>query len=171
MIILIGADVVPHKSLEQHFINENIDQLLGSKLKSIWTNSDFRIINLETPITNNQKPILKNGPNLIAKEETINGIVKLKPSLVCLANNHIMDQDYEGLKNTISLLDKHKLSHIGAGNKLFNAKQPYIYDDGIKKIGVYNCAEHEFGIAGEELPGANPFDPLTSLDDIQELSK
>jgi len=34
---------------------------------------------------------------------------------------------------------------------------------------VYTCAEHEFTIATENTPGANPFDPLESLDHIQEL--
>jgi len=171
MKIIIAADLAPTNLNESLFINGKSEVLIDEDLYMKWFSSDIRIFNLETPITNNPKPILKNGPNLIAKEKTVNGIVKLKPSLVCLANNHIMDQDYEGLKNTISLLDKHKLPHIGASNNLFNAKQPYIYDDGEKKIGIYNCAEHEFGIAEENIPGANPFDPLTSLDDIQELSK
>lgn len=34
---------------------------------------------------------------------------------------------------------------------------------------MYTCAEHEFTIATENTPGANPFDPLESLDHIQEL--
>ena len=40
-----------------------------------------------------------------------------------------------------------------------------------KTIGVYACAEHEFTIAEENVPGANPFDPLFSLDHISELKK
>ena len=37
------------------------------------------------------------------------------------------------------------------------------------KIGIYACAEHEFTIATANTPGANPFDPLESLDHIVTL--
>src|SRR5690606_29065463 len=37
------------------------------------------------------------------------------------------------------------------------------------KIGFYVCAEHEFSIASVDSPGANPFDPLESLDHIADL--
>lgn len=37
------------------------------------------------------------------------------------------------------------------------------------KIGIYACAEHEFTIATEDKPGANPFEPLDSLDHISYL--
>lgn len=38
--------------------------------------------------------------NLIAPTCTINGIKAFNPSLVTLANNHILDQDEQGLKST-----------------------------------------------------------------------
>lgn len=50
------------------------------------------------------------------------------------------------------------------------ARKPYIIElDGLK-IGIYACAEHEFSIATENASGANPFDPLESLDHVQGLS-
>ena len=49
-------------------------------------------------------------------------------------------------------------------------KYHIIEKDGLK-VGIYVCAEHEFSIATEKLPGANPFDPLWSLDHIQKLKQ
>lgn len=131
----------------------------------------MRIFNLEVPITDKEEPIAKCGPNLIAPISTINGIKAINPSLIALANNHILDQGEQGLKSTQAILNKHDLSFVGAGDNLSEASKPYpIHHDGLK-IGVYNCAEHEFAIATDDNPGANPFDPLESLDHIQDLKK
>lgn len=40
-----------------------------------------------------------------------------------------------------------------------------------RMVGIYACAEHEFSIAEDYLPGANPFDPLWSLDHVVELKR
>ena len=51
------------------------------------------------------------------------------------------------------------------------AARPHIaYLKGIK-VGIYCCAEHEFSIATENTPGANPYDPLVSFDSVRELKK
>src|SRR5699024_431430 len=139
------------------------------ELFDIWINADFRLFNLEVPITDKASPISKQGPNLIAPKSTINGIKGLHPSLITLANNHILDQNEQGLFSTSNLLDKNNIHHIGAGENLNKASEPYIFQWNGNKIGVYTCAEHEFTIATENSAGANPFDPLESLDHIAKL--
>lgn len=42
-------------------------------------------------------------------------------------------------------------------------------DEGDKKIAVYTCAEHEFSIIEDGIPGANPFDPYESIEHISAL--
>jgi hypothetical protein len=53
---------------------------------------------------------------------------------------------------------------------LKEAAQPYIWEQKGIRVGIYACAEHEFLIATEYSPGATPFDPLESLDHIQDLA-
>ena len=93
----------------------------------------------------------------------------MNPSLVVLANNHILDQGEQGLKSTKDILNKNNIPFVGVGENLAEASKPYIIQKDGLKIGVYACAEHEFSIATNIKPGANPFDPLESLDHIQEL--
>jgi poly-gamma-glutamate synthesis protein (capsule biosynthesis protein) len=138
-------------------------------LQEKWFSADIRVFNLETPLVNSKSPIIKNGPNLIAPTETINGILKLNSSLILLANNHIMDQGKKGFKSTVTLLNEKKIPYIGAGRNIDKAKKPYIIEKQNKKIGIYACAEHEFTIAKKDSAGANPFDPLESLDHIKAL--
>ncbi len=171
MKIIIAGDLSPTFHLENQFISGSVINLLGKDLNHRWHKSDFKLFNLETPLTNKINPIAKNGPNLIGNPQTIKGIKELDPNLVLLANNHIMDQNYNGLVDTIKLMKAYDIPYIGSGDSITSAKDTFIFEKNNYKVGFYNCAEHEFGIATDDSPGANPFDPLTSLDDIQELSK
>lgn len=171
MNILIGGDLVPTPSDETLFKEKNISTLLGKELQKEWEAASYRIFNLETPITDVKNPIPKTGPNLVASNETMQGIKALNPSLITLANNHILDQGYEGLQETENSLEKFGIPYIGAGKNLDKAQQPYIIDDKKARIGIYACAEHEFNIATNTVAGANPFDPLESLDHVSELKQ
>ncbi|WP_043931164.1 CapA family protein [Bacillus sp. EB01] len=169
MKIIIGGDLVPTNSNLDEFNSGNVDNLLGKDLLQIWKSADFRIFNLEVPLTNIKDPIDKNGPNLIAPTSTINGILKLEPSLISLANNHILDQGISGLNSTQECFEKNKIPYVGIGNNLADSYKPFIFERQGFKIGVYACTESEFTLASKEKPGANPFDPLESLDHIREL--
>jgi len=52
---------------------------------------------------------------------------------------------------------------------LAEAAKPLLVEQDGKKIGIYACAETEFSIAEDNRAGANPFDPLESLDHIADL--
>ena len=82
MKIIIGGDLVPTENNKKYFQNSNLDKLMDQRLQKKWFAADFRIFNLETPLSDIVDPINKEGPNLIASTKTLNGILKLKHSLV-----------------------------------------------------------------------------------------
>lgn len=169
MNIIIGGDFAPTQSNMELFNNGDYNALLGEELLSFWNTADLRILNLETPIVDKKDPISKCGPNHIAPTSTIKGIKALSPSLFTLANNHILDQGIQGLKSTEDILNKFEIPFVGVGENLEDASKPFIFHRDGLKIGIYTCTEHEFSIATESTPGANPFDPLESLDHILAL--
>ena len=171
MELMIAGDLAPTKSNIDLFNNAKINDLLGEDLLALWEAADIRIFNLEVPLVDREDPIDKCGPRLISATSAIKGIKALNPWLVCLANNHIMDQGVQGLLSTINLLKEKEIAFIGAGANIDYARRPYIIEEGGIRLGIYACAEHEFSIAGSQMPGANPFDPLESLDDIEGLKK
>lgn len=168
---IIGADLVPTDSNIDLFASADVETLIGKDIKKLLDSASFTIFNLEVPLTDKAEPIRKCGPNLIAPTETIAGLKAINPCFFTLANNHILDQGEQGLTSTISLLEKNGVAYAGAGKDLAAASKPYIWEKEGKKIGIYCCAEHEFTIATETSAGANPFDPLNSLDHIMELKK
>lgn len=171
MSILIGADIVPSASNRDLFEKADVSALVGDDLVDVLGSADYRVFNLETPLTDSFSPIKKCGPTLWANRSTIAGIKKIGADLLTLSNNHIMDQGESGLISTIEVLKKNNISYLGAGENLFESNNSFVTSVKGKKLGFYACTEHEFSIAGEETPGANPFDPLESFDHVSELSK
>lgn len=169
MKVLIAGDLVPTKSNINLFNKADMKSLLGNNLFLLWNSVDGRIFNLEVPLVDKEKPIEKCGPNLIAPTSTIKGIKALNPSLITLANNHILDQGDSGLYSTQDILRDNNIPYVGIGKNILEASEPYILDKNGIKIGIYSCAEHEFSIANEESCGANPFDPLESFEHIHNL--
>ena len=171
MNILIGADFVPTDTNEQYFINGDAECLLGEELCQLLKSADYRIFNLEVPLTDTATPISKCGPNLIAKTATVELFKRLHINLFTIANNHIMDQGINGYKSTVQTLNSSAINHVGCADCLHDAVKPYIFRIDGRIIGVYVCAEHEFSIATETSAGANPFNPLESPDHVLELKK
>ena len=169
MNILIGADLVPTRSNIDLFASGDTQILLGKELNSILQNADCRIFNLEVPLTDQEQPISKCGPNLIAPTKCVAGYKAMHVDLLTLANNHILDQDQQGLVSTCSVLDDAGIAYTGVGQTPEGAAKPYIFECDGKQIGVYACAEHEFSIVTEHSAGANPIDLLESPDHITAL--
>jgi poly-gamma-glutamate synthesis protein (capsule biosynthesis protein) len=169
--IIIGGDLVPTENNYLLFEQARVLELFGAELLAVLQASDVRIFNLEVPLCDIANPIEKCGPNLIAPVNTINGIKALNPTVLGLANNHILDQGEQGLKSTIDILNNHHVLYAGAGNNIKDASEPIRLTCGDKIIGVYCCAEHEFSIATESSSGANPFDPINSLEHIRSIKK
>lgn len=168
MRILIGADIVPTKENVDSFVKGEARELIGGELFSLFKETDYTILNLETPLADAQTPINKAGENFVAPTDAINGLIGINPYLFCLANNHILDQGEQGLWSTVRALESNNVAYVGVGDNLQEASRPYIIAvDGVK-IGVYACAEHEYSIVDELHAGANPFDPLYSFDHVKE---
>lgn len=169
MKILIGADIVPTKTNQQFFENAQMEQIVDKGLFEVIKNADYRIFNLEVPLVDKETPIQKCGPNLIAPTKSVSGLKQLGIDFLTLANNHILDQGEQGMWSTVRLLDQAGIAYAGIGQTSDQAARPYIVEIKGKKLGIYCCAEHEFSIVSDKQAGANPFDPLESLDHIGAL--
>ena len=171
MNIVIGADLVPTKSNIELFEKGDIDTLIGRELKNKILSADYRIFNLEVPLTDESDPIKKCGPNLIASTKCIAAYKAMEIDLLTLANNHILDQWKKGLESSLSVLKKAGISYVGVGDSIKEASRPQIISCDDKRIGVYACADHEFTVATENEGGANPVDLLETPDHIVALKK
>lgn len=150
------------------------DKLFDPSIISLFTEADYRIVNLEAPITTKkrQNEILKTGPHLHMDPEVGSlALKKLKVNLVSLANNHIMDYGKAGLLDTLAHLRRDNIDHVGAGLDLQEAAKPFIVEKDGFRIAVLNFAENEWATAKIGQPGANPLDVIENIKQLKELRK
>ena len=57
--IIVGADIVPTPSNQAIFESGNMDIVVDEKIQNILSNVDYRIFNLEVPLTDSETPIKK----------------------------------------------------------------------------------------------------------------
>ena len=99
------------------------------KFKSMMTDADFVVINLETPITDCKHSPFEGQKAYIHwtdKEKAPKALIDHNVSLVSLANNHTFDYGTEGYDQTLSILEEHNLPVIGCGNNILEASKPFI---------------------------------------------
>ncbi len=163
--ILIGGDICPINRNMPYFINGDAKTIFNDLLPE-FERSDVSIVNLESPLIKKEKPILKSGRALGVAPDCINGITGARITIANLANNHILDHGPDGLLHTISVCRKAGLSIVGAGKHLESAKKILIHPVKDIRIGILACAEHEFSIATDSSPGANP---LSIIDFVRSV--
>lgn len=173
MKIIIGGDLVPTKNNEKIFSSGKLVNSLDKKITNIWFDSDYRVFNLECVLgeENELKPISKNGPNLIAPSSVIKGIIELKPSLLCLANNHIMDFGNKGLDSTLNILKVNHMNYTGIINNIKEEILSPIFEEDSLRVGLYNLCENEFSVATRNNRGANCWHLNKNLNEIKSLKE
>lgn len=75
------------------------NKLIDKSVQELFSNADFRRVNLEVPITDNssENKIIKTVPYLRMSEQTSVTILnQLNIDAVTLANNHILDYGTQG---------------------------------------------------------------------------
>lgn len=170
MKILIAGDYVPRERIASMMRNSDFSYF--DEVKNLTKNTDLSILNLEAPIVIHEtKPIDKCGPNLKTSKEVVDSLKYAGFQMVTLANNHIMDFGNVGLQDTIKALKDGRIKYVGVGDNLKDAQRVEYFEKGGQRLAVINCCEHEFSIASDNTPGANPLNSIRQFYSIQEAKK
>lgn len=131
----------------------------------LFDSVDFSVGNFETPVSGNDS---KKGKGLIfnAHEHDLAGLEKFRFRVVCIANNHALDQGREGLKNTIRVLDEHGIRHVGAGNELAEAWRPVVVEVNGIRIGFIGVSYSSYNDGGAQM---NKF--VARIEDLENLKR
>lgn len=170
MRLVAVGDVIPSGRVEGAFSSGNAKHVLGDT-SQIFTESDLVLFNLETPLCNSGLPIAKCGANFKTYPKVAKGLKSINFGIAALANNHIMDQGKDGLKNTLECLDEAGILRHGAGLSSQEARKPLIVDTKRVRIAFLNFAEGEFSKISHSMGGAARLDPLVNKIDIETAKK
>jgi len=80
-----------------------------------------------------------NPFNFRASTASVYGLKKAGFDVLTLANNHILDGGFEGLRDTIDILKQHRILYCGAGDDLDSAVRPAVMKIKGKTVAVISC--------------------------------
>ena len=122
---------------------------------------DLRIINLETSVTRSDDYWKGKEIHYRMHPENIDSITSAKIDVCTLANNHVLDWGYAGLRETLETLRKTKIRSVGAGMNLKEAISPAVVEiNGRGRVIVFAFGSPTSGVplnwaATEKRPGVN----------------
>jgi len=127
---------------------------------------DARVINLETSITSSDDYWKGKGINYRMHPDHIACLTAARINVCTLANNHVLDYGYEGLKETLETLKRAGLKIAGAGATLVEASQPAILDLTRGRLFVWSLGTESSGVppvwaATTNRPGIDFLDSLS----------
>ena len=109
---------------------------------------DLRIINLETSITSSNDYWKNKGVHYKMNPQNIDCLQAAKIDVSALANNHVLDWGYPGLRETLETMDAAGVRGIGAGARLKQAARPAVMRvEGKGRVLVFS-----YGVANSGVP-------------------
>ncbi|MGA8164527.1 MAG: CapA family protein [Waddliaceae bacterium] len=154
IIIGLTGDVMMGRLVDEALSKRDPSYVWGDTLH-VLRQTDLNLINLETTLTLSEEEVPKVF-NFKAKPERVEALTLASVDVANLANNHILDYSYEGLIETLSVLDRAGIDHIGAGLNIEEAKKPLIVDILGVKVGIVGCTDNEpTWKAQEQAPGVH----------------
>lgn len=132
-----------------YYVASPKDISIGRDVKELFSSCDYRIVNFEGPISDENYKCLppKSGPRLMQPEGAVELLRELCVNYLTLANNHILDQGLDGYRKTSRTLKDFKLAGIGKWDEAY--RLTVIEQNGVK-IGVLNFCEMQFGMLSDE---------------------
>lgn len=117
-------------------------------------NSDYNLVNFESPIKDTCLPTLKSGPSIQQDADGPRWLKQHGFNVFSLANNHIMDFGEKAARETEATLGHEKCVGIGVGKGAF--KPLLLEKEGIK-VAILALAELQFGMVHDSFTQANDY--------------
>lgn len=118
----------------------------------ILQSADLRICNLECVLSDIGNPwsFTPKTFHFRSDEKNIKTLQIAGINIVSLANNHVLDYEYEALQRMLNILDAQGMLHAGAGNNLTDASKPAFCQIENQKIALIAFTDNELDWAAQE---------------------
>jgi poly-gamma-glutamate capsule biosynthesis protein CapA/YwtB (metallophosphatase superfamily) len=117
---------------------------------------DVCIVNLETAVTRGGKPWEEKGIHYRMHPDNVGVLTAARIDCAVLANNHVLDWGYDGLAETLAMLDRAGVRAVGAGIDRASAERPGEFPcRGGARVLVCSCGMSSSGIPPEWAAGEN----------------
>lgn len=166
MVITLCGDISITQKNQSVWDAGDAKRLFGG-VTELFHGSDRVVVNLECAITEAETAISKFGPNLKGNARSARILKDAGVTDCALSNNHTYDFGMPGLEDTLRTLDELGLNYIGVGENEEDSRKDLIIQQDGKTVRIITVCEHEYSYAMSDFPGARPYDPYDTIDDIR----
>lgn len=106
---------------------KGIEGLVSEEVLDIMRSADVTMANHEFTLTDRGSPVKGKKWTFRGDPKNVSIFGELGVDIVGLANNHAFDYGPLSLTDTLAHLDGANIAHVGAGENLNEAKEPYYY--------------------------------------------
>lgn len=155
MKIAFMGDVMLGRLVNETLKHESPEYPWGDTLP-VLRSADVRICNLECVITDAGQPwgMTPKAFHFRTDEKNVASLNALPINIVSIANNHVLNYEYEGLYRMLKVLKEAKIVFAGAGESFLDASTIGIYEFNGIKIGMVAVTDNELDWeATENKPG------------------
>ena len=122
-------------------------------IKGILSNADYTMANMEGTVGRYKEVAYSGYPQFNCPETILEALKDSGVDFLTLANNHMLDRWFDGMKNTASLADQFGFAHVGAYRSQQERNTPVIQEVNGIKIGFVAYTHATNGI---ENKGVDP---------------
>lgn len=136
-------------------------------LKSLFSQSDYVIGNLETPLAGPESGYTHELVSFNSPDVLVEALKEIGINAVSTANNHSLDRGYEGLARTIEVLDRYGVAHTGTYKEDFTGERVLYFTVGDTTFALIACTfSTNYGInhcnpTGKQSRCINMIHPIT----------
>lgn len=163
------GDIMAHDNLQEFALAtpEGYSALFNTT-KDIFLSDDITFANLEVPIRDDKD--ISGYPLFNAKSGLVKAVKEAGIDILSLANNHSIDQSYEGISSTIDAVEKEGLIYAGTGKNPADAKKVKIFLKNGITFGFIAATFYLNGIYMKEKEDA-PYAYLVEIDNTGDIEE
>lgn len=172
--LIFGGDAMLSRVVGQKMVKYKDFAWPFQKLRGLFSQADLAVINLESPFTLDSKSYLvpTGSFSFNADPRAMAGLTAAGIDLVALANNHFVNQDQKGMRDTFKLLEQNNIAYAGAGENLAAAHAGVVLDKNGIKFGFLDYGYPvDSSNAGADRPGIANMDLASARTDVQRMKK
>ena len=164
--ILFASDFAPIRGFAQ--IMKDEPQAVYGDLLTHLHDSDYNIVNLESPLSCPNELIIKSGAAFSGEAEHIESLKAGKFNAVVCANNHTFDSGLSGFLETRELLEQNGIASVGAGENITEARKELTFEVNGIKFALFAISEGEDMLgATENSYGVRPWEVENLAEEIR----
>jgi len=173
--LLFAGDLFLTDLLQDKYRQKGIEAAASAELLDVTKEADIFMLNQEFPFGTTGEAAEDKQYTFRIDPSYVSVLSDLGVDVVTLANNHMLDFGREPLTETLDLLDREGISHVGAGENLEEAKRLQTFQKGDKTIGILGATrvipEYSWTASSHSSGLFSTYDPTLLLEEIKKAKE